>query len=108
MEEENLFPNYHNHNKISTVPKKNYTCKETEKCDPYTGKAAGNRNCERAQMSHLIDTGFKEATINIFKGLNETRIKRGKNERCEDNVTKRVKNQMRILRLKSTVTQRKI
>lgn len=58
-------------------PEKNYTCKETEKCDPYTGKAAGNRNCERAQMSHLIDTGFKEATINIFKELKETRI-RGK------------------------------
>lgn len=46
MEERNRFLNYHNHNNIYFPEKKNYTCKET-KNDPYTGKAAGNRNCER-------------------------------------------------------------
>lgn len=76
MEERNRFLNYHNHNNIYFPEKKNYTCKET-KNDPYTGKAAGNRNCERPQMSHLIDTGFKETTINRSKELKETRI-RGK------------------------------
>lgn len=33
---------------------------------------------ERVQMSHLIDTGFKEATINMFEELKETRIREKK------------------------------
>ena len=30
-------------------------------------KTKGNRNCERSQISHLIDTGSEEAIMNMFK-----------------------------------------
>lgn len=58
-------------------------------------------------MSHLIDTGFKEATTHISKELKGTRIREKERKRCEDNVTKRIKNKMETLQLKSTVAQRK-
>ena len=30
-------------------------------------KTKGNRNCERSQISHLIDTGSEEDKMNMFK-----------------------------------------
>ena len=73
MEKESQFPNYYNVLIKCPLFRKNQNiCKEIEKCDPYTGKTVGNRNCERPQMSHLIDIGFKEAIINMLKELKGT------------------------------------
>ena len=81
MKEGNQFPNYCNILIKCLLSGKNWeTCKKTGKCDPNTGKTAGNRNCERAQMSHLIDPGFKEAIINMFKEPKGTRLKEEKED----------------------------
>lgn len=52
-------------------------------------------------MSHLIDTGFKETTINRSKELKKPELE-GKNRRCEDIVKESKKRNGNI-----AVTQRK-
>lgn len=61
---------------MSSFQQKNYeTCKETAKCDPFTGKKIVEIIPKEVQMLDLLDKYFKHAIVNMFKNWMKTCMK---------------------------------